>query len=137
MEIKRGAATAEQCARLWLAAGETVWRIRRVLLDADVPFMIEKAVLPASFFPRLDQHGDAAKGIALLARQFGVLLGKGSERIVTQPASAEVSEILAMTEGALVIALDRVILTLDGRPVEWRMGWCNLAGKYYQAQISG
>jgi GntR family transcriptional regulator len=69
------------------------------------------------------------KGLSLLARNFGILLGKGSERIVTQSALAEASGVLRLTEGSLVMVLDRVILTLDGRPIEWRMGWCNLAGK--------
>ena len=41
-----------------------------------------------------------------------------------------------MAEGAIVVVLDRVILALDGRPIEWRMGWCNLAGKHYHAQIA-
>jgi GntR family transcriptional regulator len=60
---------------------------------------------------------------------------KGSERIATERASGEVSEALGVAEGAIVVVLDRVILALDGRPVEWRMGWCDLAGKHYQAQI--
>jgi GntR family transcriptional regulator len=135
VSIEREAATTEERARLRLTAGEPVWRIRRVLLDDDAPFMLEKASMPAALFPGLEQQSDAAEGIAALARHFGVLLGKGSERIVTQAASAEVAGVLGVAEGDLVIALDRVILTLDGQPVEWRMGWCNLAGRYYQAQI--
>jgi GntR family transcriptional regulator len=133
--IERGAAAEEECARLQLEEGEPVWHIRRVLLDGDVPFMIEKASMPAGFFPGLEQQRHAAEEIALLARHFGILLGKGRERIVTQSASAEVAAVLGVAEGALVIVLDRVILALDGRPVEWRMGWCNLAGKYYQARL--
>jgi GntR family transcriptional regulator len=100
-----------------------------------MPFMIEKASMPAALFPGLEQQDTLAEQVALLARHFGVLLGKGSERIATQPASREASEALGVAEGALVVVLDRVILALDGRPVEWRMGWCNLAGKHYRAQI--
>jgi DNA-binding GntR family transcriptional regulator len=43
---------------------------------------------------------------------------------------------LGVAEGAIVVVLDRVILALDGRPIEWRIGWCNLAGKHYQVQIA-
>lgn len=135
LEIEGAIATEEECARLWLAAGDPVHRIRRVLLDDDAPFMIEKATVPAALFPGLEQQKNAAERIGLLAARFGVLLSKGSEHIVTQPASAEVAEVLGIAEGALVIVLDRVILALDGRPVEWRVGWRNLAGKCYQAQI--
>ncbi len=46
-----------------------------------------------------------------------------------------VSEALGVAEGAIVVVPDRVFLNLDERPVEWRMGWRNLAGKHYCAQI--
>jgi GntR family transcriptional regulator len=137
VEIERAAATAEECARLCLAQGDPIYRVRRVLLAAgDVPFMIEKASMPAALFPGLEQQDTLAGQVALLARHFGVLLGKGSERIATEPASREVSGALGVAEGAIVVVLDRVILALDGRPVEWRIGWCNLAGKHYHAQIA-
>jgi GntR family transcriptional regulator len=136
VEIERVAATAEECARLCLARGDTIYRIRRVLLAGDVPFMIEKASMPAELFPGLEQQDTPVEQIALLARHFGVLLGGGSERITTEPASCEVAESLGVAEGTIVVVLDRVIQALDGRLVEWRIGRCNLAGKHYQAQIT-
>jgi GntR family transcriptional regulator len=135
VEIERVAATVEERARLCLAAEDPVYRIRRVLLARDGPFMIEKASMPAVLFPGLEQRGPVAEQVALLARQFGVLLGKGSERITIEPASRAVSEALGVVEGIGIAVLDRVIVAVDGRPVEWRMGWCNLAGKHYHAQI--
>src|SRR5262245_17219907 len=53
VEIERVAATVEERARLSLAAGDSVYRIRRVLLAGDLPFMIEKASMPAALFPGL------------------------------------------------------------------------------------
>jgi GntR family transcriptional regulator len=136
MEINRAAATAKECARLGLAQGEAVYRVRRILFVGDAPFMIEKASMPAALFPGLEQRDGLAEQIALLASHFGVSLGKGSERIATEPASPEVSEALGVTEGTIVVVLDRVISALDGRPIEWRIGWCNLAGKHYHAQLA-
>jgi GntR family transcriptional regulator len=136
VEIERVAAAADECARLWLALGDPVYRVRRLLFAGDVPFMVEKASMPAALFPELEQQDALAGQIALLARHFGVLLGKGNERIATEPASREVSGALGVAEGAIVVVLDRVILALDGRPIEWRIGWCNLSGKHYHAQIA-
>jgi len=136
VEIERVPATAEECARLCLAHGDPIYRVRRVLLAGDVPFMIENASMPAALFPGLEQQDTLAGQIALLARHFGVLVGRGSERIATERASREVSESLGVAEGAIVVVLDRVILALDGRPIEWRIGWCNLAGMHYHAQIT-
>ena len=33
------------------------------------------------------------------------------------------------------MALDRVVLALDGRPIEWRMACCDLADRYYMAEM--
>jgi GntR family transcriptional regulator len=98
--------------------------------------MIEKLSMPVALFPRLEQQNNVCDGIALLARQFGVLLGEANERVATEPASREVSGALGVGEGTVVVVLDRVILALDGHPVEWRTGWCNLAGRHYHAQIA-
>jgi GntR family transcriptional regulator len=135
VKIERVEATADECARLCLAHRDPVYRIRRVLLAGDVPFMIEKASMPAAFFPGLEQQDALAGQPALLARHFGVLFSKGSERIATEPASRDAAEALGLAEGAIVIVLDRVIVTLEGCPVEWRRRWCNIAGNHYHAQI--
>jgi hypothetical protein len=31
--------------------------------------------------------------------------------------------------------LDRVVMALDGRPIQWRLGWCHLADKHYMAEM--
>ena len=38
--------------------------------------------------------------------------------------------------GTPVMVLDRVVQDLDGRPVEWRLGWCHVADKYYLAEMA-
>jgi GntR family transcriptional regulator len=53
-------------------------------------------------------------------------LGKAEERASVDEALPEVAEALAVPFRSPVLALDRVVFALDGRPVEWRMGWCRL-----------
>jgi hypothetical protein len=31
--------------------------------------------------------------------------------------------------------LDRLLLTLDGQPVEWRVAHCHLVGGFYRAEM--
>ena len=33
------------------------------------------------------------------------------------------------------MVLDRVVMGLDGRPIEWRMAYCHLVDKYYMAEM--
>jgi DNA-binding GntR family transcriptional regulator len=46
-----------------------------------------------------------------------------------------VADTLGIASGAPVMVLDRVVQSLDGRPVEWRVGWCHLTDKYYRAEM--
>jgi hypothetical protein len=33
------------------------------------------------------------------------------------------------------MVLNRLVLALDGRPIEWRLAWCHLADRYYMAEM--
>jgi GntR family transcriptional regulator len=64
-----------------------------------------------------------------------VLLGKAEERVSIGQAAQAVADTLSIPPGSPVMVLDRVVQALDGRPVEWRVGWCHLADKYYRAEM--
>ena len=51
-------------------------------------------------------------------------------------ATGAVAEQLGMPEGAPVLVLDRVVYTIDGRPVEWRVGQCNPADMSYAVELN-
>jgi len=42
---------------------------------------------------------------------------------------------LGISAGSPLMVLDRIVLALDGRPIEWRMGWCHLGDRYYLAEM--
>ena len=133
-EITKAAASEVECLRLQLRSKDPVWRFRRVRLHEDRAFMSEEVVLPAELFPQLDT-GNAGR-IVLLAQQHGLLLGPAEERISIGSATPYNAEALHLTQGAPVIVLDRVVHTIEGRPVEWRVGQCYLAANYYLAHLS-
>ena len=59
------------------------------------------------------------------------MLGKAAERVSLGQASATVAQTLGIAAGSPLMVLDRVVKTLDGRPIEWRMAYCHLVDKYY------
>ncbi len=97
--------------------------------------MVENATVPITMFPCLDEKAEVASRIMVLAQQYGVLLGKAEERVSIGQAAQTVADTLGIPPGTPVMVLDRVVQSLDGRPVEWRVGWCHLADKYYQAEM--
>ena len=130
-EITQASASATEAQRLQLINGDQVWRIRRVRFDGDNALMYEEVSLPAALFPDLS---DSSTRIVLLAHQFGLLLGKADEKLSVGMASGAAADALHIPEGSPVMVLDRVVRTIDGRAVEWRIGQCRIAASYL-AQI--
>jgi GntR family transcriptional regulator len=130
-EVTEGKANALERERLRLQAADHVYRIRRVQSHDGRPFMVEDVSMPATIFPRLVEMNGVSHRIAILAQRHGVLLGKAQERI-----SPEAAEVLGIAPAAAILSLDRVTQTLDGHPVEWRIGQCHLLGQHYLAEMT-
>jgi GntR family transcriptional regulator len=133
-KVTKAPASEVESLRLQLRSRDPVWRFRRVRVHEDQAFMSEEVVLPAELFPQLDAS-DASR-IVLLAQKYGLLLGPAEERIAIGAATPHTAEALHIAQGAPVIVLDRVVHTIEGRPVEWRVGQCVLAANYYLAHLS-
>ncbi len=132
-EITHGVANEAERSRLSLQEGDSVYRIPRLRILDKQPFMLEKAAVPAALFPGLGKTDGLAHSIVSLAQKYGVLLGKAEERISIRMASSDAAEALSLDRGAPIALLDRIVRAIDGRPVEWRIGWCALAENYYLA----
>jgi GntR family transcriptional regulator len=134
-KITEDAANELEQTRLRLGFRDRIYRIHRTRLHKGQPFMLEHAVVPVSLFPGLGEKADVASRIMVLAQQYGVLLGKAEERVSIGQAAQSAADTLGIPPGSPVMVLDRVVQSLDGRPVEWRVGWCHLADKYYRAEM--
>jgi GntR family transcriptional regulator len=124
-----------ECERLNLKKSDPVYRIGLVRYHEGKPFMVEAASMPAKLFPGLVDEAAASHRLVGLAQQYGLLLGSAEERLSIGTASADVAKSLEVSPAAPVIVLDRVVHTLDDRPIEWRVGWCNLVDAYYLAEM--
>jgi GntR family transcriptional regulator len=133
--ITEGAANEMECARLCLRTEDRVYRTRQVRLIDKQPFMFEEASMPVRLFPGLEKLSSFTNRIVCLAQEHGVLLGRAEERISVGAASPDVAEALSIAPGSPVAMLDRVVRAIDGRCVEWRIAWCQLAKNYYLAQM--
>jgi GntR family transcriptional regulator len=121
--------------RLRLRAHADVIRILRMRRHQEQPFMIEEVSLPEQLFPGLVDRSPISHRITLLAQQFGLLLGKAQEQVRIGTADAMTAKELAVSEGAPLLELDRVVYALDGRPVEWRLAKCHFVDQVYCAEM--
>jgi GntR family transcriptional regulator len=136
VEITEGRASDAECRRLRLRNDERVYRIHRVRHVNGQNYLVEDVALPAALFPDLLEKKGAAERIIGLAQEYGILLGKAEERISLEQASPTVAQSLGIAAGSPVMVLDRLVMSLDGRPIEWRVGRCHLADRYYVAEMA-
>ena len=135
IEMTDGKANDRERDRLSLQSNDAVYRIRRVRLQGDRPFMTEEISYPAALFPGLMDTKNPSHRITVLAQQYRLLLGKAEERISIGKANATIATDLVIAADSPVMLLDRVVHDLDGRPVEWRTGYCHFTDQYYLADI--
>ena len=98
--------------------------------------MTEETTYPAVAVPRPDRSRRTRRIASPCWRSsIGLLLGKAEERISIGKADQTVATELVVAADSPVMVLDRVVHDLDGRPVEWRIGYCHFTDQYYLADI--
>jgi GntR family transcriptional regulator len=135
-ELSTGEAHELEQKRLRLRPGSRVTRIQRIRQSGNVPFMVECVVLPHHLFPGLSDLREVPHRITLLAQQFNLLLGRAEEQVRADVADDRIAKALQIATDTPILSLDRVVYTLDGRPVEWRLAKCHLGNEVYWTEMT-
>jgi GntR family transcriptional regulator len=135
VEVAEGRVNELELRRLRLAAGDAVYRIRRVRYHAGRNFMVEDATVLAALFPRLPERREIAGNITVLASEYGVLLGGAQERISLGVPAADVAEALGIAPGTPALLRERLVFMLDGPPVELGIAYYHFPGGFYLADL--
>jgi len=134
-EVVPATANEAEVRALQLRAGEPVFRLRRVRVHDDRPFIVENSTVPQSRFPGLAQESEISSSIVVLAHRFGVLLARAEEKVGVAKADGKVAEALKVAQGTPLLTLDTIVFAIDGRPIEWRMASCDLRDNSYVTEI--
>lgn len=133
-EQRRG--TREEVERLSLASGNRIIRLERLRTMAGKPVIIENIVVPASLFKGLGDQGDVPNELYQLYEQsYGVTIHKAVEHLHARAATESESKYLSIPPGAPLLEIDRLAVTLDGTPVEWRVSRCDTRTHSYLSEI--
>lgn len=128
--------TEDERKRLQMRPDETVFRTQRLRKHDGRPFMFEEARVAISQLTGFETGDVEDCSIVALAQRHGVHLAQASERLSMAAATPEVAKLLRIEPGKMLLKLDRLIVSTAGRPVEWRMGQCDLEECSYLATIS-
>ncbi len=135
LQVSEASADAEEATRLALFGGEPVIRIRRVRSLAGRRCIVETIVLPTAIFDGL-QTGDIPNNLYnTFAERFGITVAGGHETLKAVAASMEDAAILGLATGTPLLRIDRTAISVEGRPVEWRVSLCETSAMHYATEL--
>ncbi len=120
---------------LGLRSRDAVFEIERVRSLHGKACVLELIHLPAKLFPRLDERELPNNLYELYAAQFGVVVGRASEKLRAVPAGAREAELLGVAVGTPLLRVDRTAFSIDGKLAEWRVSWCRTERVHYLSDL--
>ena len=138
LAFRRSRAEPAEAARLRLAAGEPVYRIRNLLSLADQPVIVDDLVLPQRLLPELTEKiftGRDNTIYHLYQTRYGINVLRTSERLRATLADADAAPLLGVERGAPLLEINRIALSYDDAPVELRRSLVNTEKHDYFSDI--
>jgi GntR family transcriptional regulator len=126
-----GAATLAEQDALEIPNGAKVARIRRIRAIDHVPLIIETLSLPDLLFPGVTEHPVPNSLYAFYSEKFGITIAHAREKLKAVGLSKDDAHALKQAEGHPALQIQRVALSLEVRPVEWRVSVCLTDDTHY------
>ena len=139
--VKRdeGVATADELKRLQLRAGSRVIRILRTRSFRDVPVIVERIVLPASRFPNFgaEHDGDLPQLLyGYYSERYEITVVEALEQVRAVTADRSEARLLGVPNSYPLLEIDRLVLDINQKPVEWRISRCDTKHYFYENRLS-
>jgi GntR family transcriptional regulator len=113
-----------------------VLAIRQLLSVAGRPVGIECSILPLENLSRLRARMSSGQSIYPLLADQGVLIARAQEKVLVSGASGDTPGQLQLPAGAPVLRVERTAFSVDGRPIEYRLGFYACAHVMMECTVS-
>jgi len=139
IDVKRNKASAEIARALDLKVGAPVTAVRRVLVFAGKPVILDEVVLSALLIPNLtmEKIQESLGSIySFFETAYGLRMIRAEEKLRAVSADAFAAGHLLVKVGTPLLCVDRVAFTYGDKPVEWRRGLCITDGYSYFNELA-
>ena len=139
LDCRRLRAPSDVARALDGRSGDAVIQLRRLLLAAAKPVVLDEIWLAGALFKGLSVERLADyKGpmYGMFETEFGVCMIRAEEKIRSVAADAVSARLLAVAPGAPLLSVERLAFTYGGRPVELRRGLYNTERHFYRNALS-
>jgi len=120
--LERAVPLPEIAAELGLAAGEPAVRTVRVRSIDRGPVSHITTFVPTAIGERLHAEALSARPMLTLLEEQGVKVGHARQTLSARLADTDVASLLEVPVGAPLLAVRRLVLDVQGRPVQWLQG---------------
>ena len=138
LSFERANANADSAARLNIAQGAPVFRIRNLLRLVGKPVVLDEITLPAERFPRLSEkvfRERVSTIYQLYQERYGVNVVRSAERLSATLADRASAKTLGIPAGSPLLRIRRTALTYHNVPVELRTSLVNTAEHEYFSDL--
>jgi GntR family transcriptional regulator len=139
IDCKRIRATAEVARALSLRPGDPALEVRRVLLFAGTPTILEDLWLPGTPFKGLTAERLSAYDgpmYALFETEFGIHMARAEEKIRAVLPDIEQCGLLKVMPITPLLSVERIAYTYNDVPMEMRRGLYLTASHYYRNALN-
>ena len=138
LSFERANADANSAARLNLAQGAPLIRIRNLIRLAGSPVVLDEIILPAERFPRLSERMFRERDSTiyqLYQERFGINVVRSAERLSAALADRSSAKLLGVPAGSPLLRIKRTALTYHNLPVELPTSLVNTAQHEYFSDL--
>jgi GntR family transcriptional regulator len=138
LSFDRGRADADEAAKLAIARGDRVLRIRNLLRLSGDAVLIDDIVIAAQLMPGLDADvfgGRDGTIYGLYQARYGINVIRISERLSATLADAPSARLLGVPAATPLLRIARVAYTYQDRPVELRHSLVDTTAHEYVSDL--
>ena len=128
-------ASPEERHKLALKPRDEVYRIKRLRYVGDQPILVERLSVGQRLFPDLPRDLPDYM-YRLYQMKYGIMVSKNLEQVKAIGAPQYEAKLLCIKQDSPVLHIDRVAVTIERQPVEWRRSICKSDFYHYACERS-
>ncbi len=138
METQLAEPNAVERQALGISKDVKVYRLERLRAIGDLPAMIGRYSLRTDMCPGIENLTiDKGTNIyVLLEQEYGILVVKAVEKIRAVGANEHDAGLLGIDAGTPLLEIERISLSMDGKPIEYRIDRCLTRNHHYLNEIT-
>ena len=135
VSCRRHTANRQERDKLDLPSSAKVFRVERLrYFESDV-MMVEYLTLPCDRFPDLGTNEPIPNHLySHYQTKYGVTIAKMHEQLKAVGASAAQARQLGLKVGTPLLVIDRLAVTIEGTPIEWRRSFCDTSDYHFHCE---